>query len=124
MNGIERIIRFGNVFHNNKQQSSNSLFGDSIMPEIATPKLPSCEEWTLTENWILKRSDRHVYERPPVGSFQIRAEILRYYAVERIQRSERLSNAYSRQRQPQFRIAGLVVDAQHRVTKQAATLAF
>ena len=49
MNGIERIIRFGNVFHNNKQQSSNNLFGDSIMPEIATPKLPSCEEWTLTE---------------------------------------------------------------------------
>ena len=47
--GIERIIRFGNVFQTNKQQSSNSLFGDSVMPEIATPSLPSCEEWTLTE---------------------------------------------------------------------------
>src|SRR3954471_10000642 len=39
--GIERIIRFGNVFHTNKQQSSNSLFGDSVMPEIVTPRLPS-----------------------------------------------------------------------------------
>lgn len=47
--GLERIIHFGNQLLNNKQQSGNSLFGDDIMPEIPSPRLPHCEPQTLTE---------------------------------------------------------------------------
>jgi DNA polymerase-3 subunit alpha len=47
--GIERIIRFGNLFQSNKLSGTNNLFGDSILPEIAPPFLPKCNEWTLTE---------------------------------------------------------------------------
>ncbi len=38
--GLEKIIKFGNVFQTNSTQSSNSLFGDLVMPAIATPRSP------------------------------------------------------------------------------------
>ncbi len=47
--GLEKIIKFGNVFQTNSNQSTNSLFGDLVMPDIATPKIPNCEPWALTE---------------------------------------------------------------------------
>ncbi|MBS1933721.1 MAG: DNA polymerase III subunit alpha, partial [Bacteroidetes bacterium] len=47
--GLEKIIKFGNVYQTNSYQSTNSLFGDLTMPDIATPKIPNCEPWTLTE---------------------------------------------------------------------------
>ena len=78
------------------------MFGDSIMPEIATPKLPSREEWTLTENWILKEVTGMFMSGHPLDHFKFE---LKYYGIMQLsefKRSERLSNAYSRQRQPQF----------------------
>src|SRR6201985_3034534 len=47
--GLEKIIKFGNVYKTNSTQTSNSLFGDLTMPEIAVPKIPTCEPWSLTE---------------------------------------------------------------------------
>ena len=47
--GLEKIIKFGNVYQTNSTHSSNSLFGDLVMPDIATPKIPNCEPWSLTE---------------------------------------------------------------------------
>ncbi|HZE86116.1 MAG TPA: DNA polymerase III subunit alpha, partial [Puia sp.] len=40
--GLEKIIKFGNVYQTNSTQNSNSLFGDLVMPDIATPKIPNC----------------------------------------------------------------------------------
>ena len=49
VNTLERIINFGNRFQANVQSNTNTLFGESMMMEIPTPKIVNCEEWTLTE---------------------------------------------------------------------------
>ena len=117
-NGIERIIRFGNVFQTNKQQSSNSLFGDSVMPEIATPKLPSCEEWTLTEKLDHEKDVTGMFmSGHPLDHFKFE---LRYYGIMQLSEFNEVKESttlISANANRHFRIAGLVIDAQHRVTK-------
>lgn len=116
--GLERIIHFGNQLLNNKQQSGNSLFGDDMMPEIPMPRMPHCEPWTLTE--LLD------HEKEVTGMFMsghpldhFRFELAHYGIVpladfNEIKESTTLIQAGAGRIN---RIAGLVIDAQHRVTK-------
>ncbi|MEX6687593.1 DNA polymerase III subunit alpha [Danxiaibacter flavus] len=116
MNGIERIIKFGNVFQTNKQQSSNSLFGDGMMPEIAAPKLPKCEEWSLTEKLDLEKEVTGMFmSGHPLDHFKFE---LKHYGIMTLADFNDIKEAP--QLQPasrNYRLAGLVIDAQHRVTK-------
>jgi DNA polymerase-3 subunit alpha len=115
--GLEKIIKFGNVYQTNSTQSSNSLFGDLVMPDIATPKIPTCEPWSLTE--LLN------YEKEVTGMFMsghpldhFKFEIT-HYGITQLGEYNEVKDAVNLQANPgkPFRLAGLVVDAQHRVSK-------
>jgi DNA polymerase-3 subunit alpha len=117
MNGIERIIRFGNIFQNNKTQSSNSLFGDSVMPEIATPKLPFCDPWSLTELLDFEKEVTGMFmSGHPLDHFKFE---LKYYGIIPLQDFNEIKEAVDLQPNPNktYKLAGLVTDAQHRLTK-------
>ncbi|MBG9374746.1 DNA polymerase III subunit alpha [Panacibacter sp. DH6] len=118
LTGIEKIIRFGNVFQANKSQSANSLFGDSVMPEIATPKLPQCEEWTLTEKLDFEKEVTGMFmSGHPLDHFKFE---LKHYGIMNLADFNEIkdsSTLIAANANRSFRIAGLVVDAQHRVTK-------
>ncbi|WP_153797267.1 DNA polymerase III subunit alpha [Foetidibacter luteolus] len=116
MNGIERIIRFGNVVQTNKTQSSNSLFGDSVMPEIAAPKIMPCEEWTLTERLDYEKEVTGLFmSGHPLDHFKFE---LKYYGIMPLADFNEIKEAPQLQNPNRiYRIAGLVTDAQHRVTK-------
>jgi len=116
--GLERIINFGNQVQANKQQSSNSLFGDTVMAEIPAPKLPNCEAWTLTELLDYEKEVTGMFmSGHPLDHFKFE---LKYYGImplgefNEIKDSNTLSASNAGK---SFRIAGLVIDAQHRVTK-------
>ena len=119
LTGIEKIIRFGNVFQANKSQGANSLFGDSVMPEIATPKLPMCEEWTLTEKLDKEKEVTGMFmSGHPLDHFKFE---LKYYGIMNLADFNEIKDSatlIAANANRTFRIAGLVVDAQHRVTKQ------
>ena len=115
--GIEKLIKFGNMIQTNSMQNNHSLFGQLAMPEVAIPKIPNCEAWTLTE--LLD------HEKEVIGMFMsghpldhFRFEIL-HYGITRISDLNDFKEAITLQANPQknFRLAGLVIDAQHRVTK-------
>jgi DNA polymerase-3 subunit alpha len=115
--GMEKIIRFGNQYQTNSLHSNNSLFGDLAMPDIATPKIPNCEPWTLTE--LLD------HEKEIIGIFMsghpldhFRFEI-NHYGITRLADFNEIKEAVSLQANPNkmYKLAGLVTDAQHRVTK-------
>ncbi len=117
-NGLERIINFGNQYQANKQQSSNSLFGDTVMAEVPAPKLPNCEQWTLTEKLDHEKEVTGMFmSGHPLDHFKFE---LKYYGImgladfNEIKESSTLVAANGTRN---FRIAGLVIDAQHRVTK-------
>lgn len=116
--GLERIINFGNQVQANKQSSANSLFGDAVMAEVPTPKLPNCEQWILTELLDYEKEVTGMYmSGHPLDHFKFE---LRHYGImplgefNEVKESTTLISAANGRN---YRIAGLVIDAQHRVTK-------
>src|SRR5690606_27846530 len=47
--GLERLIAFGNQFQASAVVATNSLFGETAMPDVKPPVIPQCEPWTLPE---------------------------------------------------------------------------
>jgi len=115
--GLEKIIKFGNVYQTNSTQSTNSLFGDLAMPEIAVPKLPNCEPWTLTELLDHEKDVTGMFmSGHPLDHFKFE---ITHYGITRLGEYNEIKDALGLQANPgkSYRLAGLVVDAQHRVSK-------
>ncbi len=116
MTGLEKIIRFGNVYQTSMTGSSNTLFGDMAMPEIELPKIPNCEPWPLITLLDYEKEVTGMFmSGHPLDNFKFE---IQHYGVTRLgefieQRDELGGNITGRT----YRLAGLVVDAQHRVTK-------
>jgi DNA polymerase III subunit alpha len=47
--GLEKIIRYGNIFQAQSVSTSNTLFGDMPVMDIPPPRIPDCAAWSLTE---------------------------------------------------------------------------
>jgi DNA polymerase-3 subunit alpha len=115
--GLEKIIKFGNVYQTNSTQSSNSLFGELTMPEIAVPKLPPCEPWTLTELLEHEKDVTGMFmSGHPLDHFKFE---ITHYGITQLGEYNEIKDALGLQANPgkTYRLAGLVVDAQHRVSK-------
>lgn len=46
---LEKIIKFGNIWQTQSNNTANTLFGDMPMMEIPPPRIPECTPWSLTE---------------------------------------------------------------------------
>lgn len=115
--GLEKIVKFGNMYQTNSTQSSNSLFGDLTMPDIATPKIPNCEPWTLTELLDHEKEVTGMFmSGHPLDHFHFE---IQHYGITRLADYNEIKEAVGLQANPNksYRLAGLVIDAQHRVTK-------
>jgi len=115
--GLEKIIKFGNVYQTNSNQSSNSLFGDLVMPDIATPKIPMCEPWSLTELLDHEKDVTGMFmSGHPLDHFKFE---ITHYGITKLGEFNEIKDAVTLQSNPgkTLRLAGLVVDAQHRVSK-------
>ena len=115
--GLEKIIKFGNVYQTNSTQTTNSLFGDLAMPDIATPKIPACEPWSLTELLDHEKDVTGMFmSGHPLDNFKFE---ITHYGITRLGEFNEVKDAVTTQANPgkPFRLAGLVVDAQHRVSK-------
>lgn len=116
--GLERIVQYGNQYHANKAQTAHSLFGATLDAETPLPKLASCDEWTLTELLDHEKEVTGMFmSGHPLDHFKFE---LMHYGITPLndfnecKDSATLAGANAGRN---FRIAGLVVDAQHKVTK-------
>ena len=117
--GIEKIIGYGQTKDSLTSGTTNTLFGDlQQVMEIPPPKIPNCEPWTLTEKLEHEKEVTGIFmSGHPLDHFKFE---LTYYKIMplndfiEIKESATLSQSYVNKN---IRIAGLVVDAQHRVTK-------
>ena len=115
--GLEKIIRFGNIFQTNSAGSSNTLFGDLEMPKVVPPKIPVSEPWTLTELLDHEKEVTGMFmSGHPLDNFKFE---IQYYGITKLGEFNEIKEAVTLQANPNksYRLAGLVVDAQHRVTK-------
>ena len=115
--GLEKIIRFGNIYQSNSNHNSNSLFGELTMPDIATPKIPACEPWPLTELLDHEKEITGMFmSGHPLDHFKFE---INHYGITKMNEFNEIKESIALLAQPNkiYRIAGLVTDAQHRVTK-------
>jgi DNA polymerase III subunit alpha len=115
--GLEKIIKFGNVFQTNSNNNINSLFGDLVMPDIAVPKIPNCEPWPLTELLDHEKDVIGIFmSGHPLDNFKFE---INHYNITQLGEFNEVKEAVTLQANPgkSYRLAGLVVDAQHRVSK-------
>ena len=115
--GLEKIIRFGNIFQTNSAGSSNTLFGDLEMPKVVPPKIPPCEPWSLTELLDHEKEVTGMFmSGHPLDNFKFE---IQHYGITGLAEFNEIKEAVTLQANPNksYKLAGLVVDAQHRVTK-------
>jgi len=117
--GLEKIIRFGNIYHTQSLGNANTLFGDlPAVMDVPVPKIPQCEPWSLTELLDHEKDVTGMFmSGHPLDNF--RFEIIHYGIISLAEFNE-IKEAVTLQTNPNkpFRLAGLVVDAQHRVSRQ------
>ena len=115
--GLEKIIKFGNIYQSQNASSSNTLFGDLQMPDIVPPKLSPCEPWPLAVQLDYEKEVTGMYmSGHPLDNFKFE---MQHYNITPLADYNEFKLAVNTHANPakQFRVAGLVVDTQHRVTK-------
>lgn len=113
---LEKILKFGAVYQSQSVNTSNTLFGDLEMPEIVPPKLPLCPQWQLVEQLDFEKEVTGMYmSGHPLDNYKFE---LKHYRISPITDFLEVKNAPpASQVNKTFRLAGLVIDAQHRLTK-------
>lgn len=118
MTGLERIINYGQANQTANMSSANTLFGDlTSAMQVQMPKIPNCEPWTLTELLDHEKDVTGMFmSGHPLDHFKFE---LKYYGITRINDFNEIKETLHLQPHPGkgLRVAGLVIDVQHRVTK-------
>ncbi|MEO5894046.1 MAG: DNA polymerase III subunit alpha, partial [Ferruginibacter sp.] len=115
--GLEKILKFGSVYQFQNASASNTLFGDLQMPDIVPPKLSTCEPWPLAEQLDHEKDVTGMYmSGHPLDNFKFE---MRHYNITPLADYNEFKAAVNTQANPGklFRVAGLVVEAQQRLTK-------
>jgi DNA polymerase III subunit alpha len=116
--GLERIIRYGNIYQAQSTHATNTLFGDlPAVMDIQPPKIPNCEPWTLTELLDHEKEVTGMFmSGHPLDHFRFE---IKHYGITKLAEFNEIKDALTPGSNPgrNFRLAGLVTDAQHRVTK-------
>ncbi|HXB42569.1 MAG TPA: OB-fold nucleic acid binding domain-containing protein, partial [Puia sp.] len=87
------------------------------MPDIATPKIPNCDLWPLTELLDHEKEIIGIFmSGHPLDHFKFE---INHYGITKISEFNEIKESVGLQSQPNkmYRVAGLVIEAQHRVTK-------
>jgi DNA polymerase-3 subunit alpha len=118
VNGLERIIGYGQAQQSLSAGTTNTLFGDlPAAMQVPQPKIPNCEPWTLTELLDHEKEVTGMYmSGHPLDHFKFE---LKYYGITRINDFNEIKDTLHLQPNPgkSLRVAGLITDVQHRVTK-------
>lgn len=117
MNNLEKIIRFGNQYQAQLNNSTNTLFGDLQMAEVVPPAIPDCEPWPLVQLLDNEKEVTGMFlSGHPLDNFSF---ALKYYGITPIADFNEFKDAVNLHPNPgrSFRLAGLVSEAQHRVSK-------
>ncbi|WP_090388272.1 DNA polymerase III subunit alpha [Niabella drilacis] len=117
-NGLEKIVKYGQICQAQAQTTTNTLFGDlAEVMEVQVPKIPECAPWPLVVQLDHEKLVTGIFiSGHPLDDYRFEME---HYGISKIsyineyknQEKEKVSSAAS------FKIMGLVSDAQHRLSR-------
>ena len=118
-NGLEKLINYAQALQSVNAGTTNTLFGDlpSAM-QVPIPKITMCEEWTLTEKLDHEKDITGMFmSGHPLDHFSFE---LKHYQFTPINDFNEIRDTLSlnlNQLGRNFKLAGLVTEVQHRMTK-------
>jgi DNA polymerase-3 subunit alpha len=116
--GLEKIIKFGNVWQSQSSNVSNTLFGDlPVMHEIPPPKIPDCPTWPLIELLDKEKEVTGMFlSGHPLDNYRFE---MRHYGITPVNEFNEFKEAVALHPNPfrPFRLACLVAGAQHKISR-------
>ncbi|HEY8397162.1 MAG TPA: OB-fold nucleic acid binding domain-containing protein, partial [Flavihumibacter sp.] len=115
--GLEKIIKYGNIYQAQSQGNTNTLFGDlPAVLDIPVPKIPPCDPWSLTDRLEKEKEVTGIFmSGHPLDNF--RFEMKHYGITPLSEFLEVMESSTLQASGRQYRLAGLVLDGQHRQTR-------
>ena len=118
INGLEKVIKYGQVYATQNATATNTLFGDlPISMEIPPPRIPDCAPWPLIVQLDHEKEVTGIFlSGHPLDNYKFE---MRHYGVTPLADFNEFKDAIKLQPNPgrPFRIVGLVADAQHRIAR-------
>ena len=118
VNGLEKIIKFGQIMTAQNASSTNTLFGDlPASMEIPPPRIPDCPTWSLVEQLDHEKEVAGIFlSGHPLDNYRFE---MKHYGVTTLSDFNEFKDSIRMQSNPgrPFRIVGLVADAQHRIAR-------
>jgi len=109
---LEKAIRYGSNHQEQENSAQGSLFGGETAVEIPEPQIPECEPWGRMEKLSKEKDVVGIYlSGHPLDDFQFE---IKNFCTARI---KELSNLEFAMKRGEMRMAGIVTEAQHRITK-------
>ncbi|MEO5984617.1 MAG: DNA polymerase III subunit alpha, partial [Ferruginibacter sp.] len=115
---LDKITKFGAIFQSQAANAGNSLFSDLQMPDIHPPKLLPCAPWQLVEQLDFEKEVTGMYmSGHPLDNYKF--ELKHYNILPLAEFNDMVNTMNTIQPSSRtLRVAGLVIDAQHRITRK------
>ena len=119
VNGLEKIIKYGNMVQSENATSTNTLFGDlGTALEIKPPHIQPCTPWPLTTQLDFEKQVTGIFlSGHPLDHYRFE---FRHYDITPLQDFNEIKDAGATAINPSknYRLLCLVSEANHRVSKQ------
>ena len=119
-NGLERIIKFGQIISSQNANTANTLFGDlPVSMEIPPPRLPDCAPWALVTQLENEKEVTGMFlSGHPLDHYRFE---MKHYGITSISDFNEFRESIKLQSNPgrMFRLIALVTGAQHRVAQKS-----
>ncbi|MBD0298395.1 MAG: DNA polymerase III subunit alpha, partial [Flavisolibacter sp.] len=117
-NGLERMIKYGNIVQSQNVTSTNTLFGDlPTVLDIKPPVIPNCPPWSLTEQLEHEKEVTGIYlSGHPLDHFKFE---MKYYGITPVQEfNEVKESSLLSGTGKTYKLLCLVSTANHRISRQ------
>ena len=120
INGLEKIIKYGQVISTQNSTTANTLFGDlPITMEIPPPRIPDCSPWPLTVQLDYEKEVTGMFlSGHPLDNYRFE---MKHYGITPIADFNEFREAIKVQPNPGriFRLLALVTGVQHRIAQKS-----
>jgi len=108
---IEKAIRFGNKYQENKNSAQISMFGEASEVQFDEPVIPECEPWGIMEKLSKEKEVIGIYiSGHPLDDYKVEMKYFCNAPVSAFSNTEDILNK-------DLTIGGIVTDVQHRISK-------
>ena len=109
---LEKAIKYGSNYQDSENSAQASLFGGDSSVDIPEPEIPNCEKWGTMDKLSREKDVVGIYlSGHPLDDFKFEME---NFCNAKISELQNLEAAAQR---GEMRMAGIVTEVQHRMTK-------